>query len=60
MVTHTERRLDHMLADWIGEQFHAAPAGLTDAEILAAIQARLASKAEAIFRKRYPPIMGPV
>jgi hypothetical protein len=59
-MTHTERRLAHMLEEWIAEQLHAAPSGTTDAAILADIQARLAGKAEAIFRRRFPPIRGPI
>ncbi len=58
-MTHTERRLDHTLADWIAEQFHAAPAGATDAEILANIRLKMDAKVSAIFKAKYPPIMGP-
>lgn len=58
-MTNTERRLAHMLEEWIAEQFHAAPSGTTDAAILADIQARLAGKAGALFKRRFPEIRGP-
>lgn len=58
-MTHAERRLTHQLEDWMQEQFHAAPPGSSDAEILAEIRLRLDAKVATIWKRKFPAIMGP-
>ena len=55
--SHTERRLDHALTEWVKERTHANPAA-SDAEILADLRLRMDAKVAATFRAAFPPIMG--
>lgn len=57
-MTNTERRLNHMLENWISERFHASK-DKDDVAILAAIQAEMAGKIAATFKRKFPTIMGP-
>jgi hypothetical protein len=57
--THTERRLDAALAEWVKEQTHAQP-GVDDAAVLADLRLRMDAKLAATFKAEFPPLMGPV
>jgi exoribonuclease II len=58
-MNHSERRMTHALTDWIVD--YAVTHPLKDeAAILAELKLQLATKAEAIFRAKFPPIMGPI
>lgn len=55
--SHTERRFDHALTEWVKEQTHARPSD-SDAAILADLRLRLDAKLAATFRAAFPPVMG--
>ena len=57
--SHSERRLDHALTEWVNELTHANPAA-SDAEILADLRLRMDAKLVATFRAAFPPLCGPV
>jgi hypothetical protein len=57
-MTHTERRLNRALEEWIVEVAHSAPTA-SDETVLAEIRMRIDAKIAATFRNRFPKVMGP-
>jgi hypothetical protein len=58
-MTHTERRLDHALTEWVKEYTHSNP-NATDDEVLAGLRLRMDAKIAATFKAAFPKIMGPI
>jgi hypothetical protein len=57
-MTHTERRLNRALEEWLVEVVHADPTA-SDETVLAEIRLRIDAKIAATFRKRFPKVMDP-